>query len=147
MDTIRARTMSGIRTCANLWKTFSRSALHVSRHDPPHLSPDPGNNDDDSQCTLQRFYVINTDAFGRDLNNWTDLPDQRFDGRGEGWRERGGGGEEGRVIVWLPSYVTVYNKCLATFLSFWRIQMMRFDSVIGSLLVFKKVSWKGKWSD
>lgn len=73
------------------------------------------------------------------------INDLTVGGKG-GEREREGG-EEGRVIVWLPSYVTVYNKCLATFLSFWRIQMMRFDSVIGSLLVFKKVSWKGKWSD
>lgn len=48
----------------DLWKTFSRSVLHVSRHDPPHRRTDPDNNDDDSQCTLQRFYVINTDALG-----------------------------------------------------------------------------------
>lgn len=50
-------------TCANLWKTFSRSVLHVSCHDPPHRTA-ADNNNDDSQCTLQRFYVINTDALG-----------------------------------------------------------------------------------
>lgn len=43
--------------------TFSRSILRDAR--PLYYRRDEDANEDDSQCTLQRFYVINTDALAR----------------------------------------------------------------------------------